>query len=68
MIVKWAYGFLKACDSVCIVYDIYLLSFSDFDKRSTSLNDLLKTVNFAPPMTVVALDGVMVIVVLVKLT
>ena len=63
MIANWAYEFLAACDSACIVFGISRLYFLATDERSTSLNDLGKTVNGAPPVTVVALDGVMVPVV-----
>ena len=62
MITKWYLGFLAACDSACIIYGIYRLSFSDYVKRSTSLNNVDRTANIAPPATVVVvvLDGVMV--------
>ena len=62
MIVNWDYGFPAACDSAYIISGIYWLSFSSSKKRSTSLKNIGKTFNFAPPMTVVALDGVMVLV------
>ena len=65
MIVKWDLGFPMACDSACIIYGIYRLSLSTSVERRTSLNDLARTANLAPPVTVVVvavLDGVMVLI------
>ena len=68
MIAKWASGFPAACDSAYIIYGISRLSFSGYLKSSTSLNNLGSNANLAPPVTVVLLDGVMVIVLPVALT
>ena len=67
MLLKWDYGFPASCASACIIYRIPWLSFPSFDERSTSLNDIGKTVNVALTLTLVALDGVMVLVVEVAL-
>ena len=67
MIVKWDYGFPAACDSACIFSGVSRLSFPASDKRSPSLIDLGKTVNAAPPVTVVESDGVMALIVVVGL-
>ena len=68
MIDKRASGFLAAYDSACIISGISRFSFSVSVESITSLNDLGRTANIAPPVTVVALGGVMVIVVAVALT
>ena len=67
MIAKWNYGLPSDCDIDCNIYGISQLSFPDSDERITSLNNLGNTVNIAPPVTVVVLDGVMVLIVAVVL-
>ena len=68
MITKWASGSPAACDSACIVYDISQFYFPASNKRSTPLNNLGKIVHVTSPVTVVALDGVMVLILAVVLT
>ena len=68
MAVKWTSGFPAAYHSACIFSRISRLYFSVSVERSTSLNDLGRTANIDPPMTVVVLvlvvvlDSVMVLV------
>ena len=68
MIAKWDSGFPMACDIACIISGISRLSFSVSAKNIMSLNEIGRTANLAPPVTVVALDGVLVLVVPVALT
>ena len=70
MISKWASWIPAACDSPCIISGIYQLSFFASIERSTSLNDLDKTANLAPPVMVVVVVfyDIMVLVVVVALT
>ena len=68
MIEKWASGFPAACYSACIFSGIYRFSFSAYIDSIISLNDLVRTANLALPVTLVALDSVVVLVLDVALT